>query len=258
MMCLPPGAPGQTVCSGAAAHRGADCRLRAGGPAARCSCAADGGQVGGCAEDRRPLRPRAGDRSAQDVKPFLSSSSSSGFSCAAVGGTAGGCATAGRWSGAGMGLRCQWPGLVTHLGLFGANQLVAPGLRPRPVEHPARDYRQPRAVYKYWARMRIFYGPLFLAVTCSVLVCLRSTCVDFSGRRLLDLFPCSALLGPTVVTCFFLFTEALYSDPAIDSRPALFCFRTQRTAWSSVVHVMRQSTEWSNFMFSIEKVDYGS
>ena len=58
--------------------------------------------------------------------------------------------------------------------------------------------------------MRIFYGPLFLAVTCPVLVCLRSTCVDFSsGRRLLDLFPCSALLGPTLNTCFFQFTEAL-------------------------------------------------
>ena len=94
--------------------------------------------------------------------------------------------------------------------LFRANPLVAPGLRSRPVEHPAGDHRQPRAVYKYWARLRIFYGPLFLAVTCSVLVCLRSTCVDFSGSRLLDLFPCSALLGSTVDTCFFQFTEALY------------------------------------------------
>ena len=59
----------------------------------------------------------------------------------------------------------------------------------------------------------------------------------FSGRRLLDLFPCSALLGSTVDTCFFQFTEALYSDPATDSRPALSCFRIQRNAWSSVVHV---------------------
>ena len=40
----------------------------------------------------------------------------------------------------------------------------------------------------------------------------------------------------------------LYSDPSIDSRPALF-FRVQRTAWSSVVHFMRQSTERNNFMF---------
>ena len=64
----PGGAAGRTG-AGAAAHHGAGCRLRAGGPAARCSCAADGGQVGGCAEDRRPLRPRAGDRSAQDLKP---------------------------------------------------------------------------------------------------------------------------------------------------------------------------------------------
>ena len=52
------------------------------------------------------------------------------------------------------GLRCQWPGLVTHLGLHGTN-LLAPGHRPRPVEHRAGDHRQPRAVHKYWARMRI-------------------------------------------------------------------------------------------------------
>ena len=57
----PGGTAGRTG-AGAAAHHGAGCQLRAGGPAARCSCAADGGQVGGCAEDRRPLRPRAGDR----------------------------------------------------------------------------------------------------------------------------------------------------------------------------------------------------
>ena len=80
-----------------------------------------------------------------------------------------------------MGLRCQWPGLVTHLGLLGANLLVAPGIRPRPVEHPARDRRQPRAVYKCWTRMRIFYGPLFLAVTCSAEEYKNS---GFSARRL--------------------------------------------------------------------------
>ena len=36
-----------------------------------------------------------------------------------------------------------------------------------------------------------------------------------------------------------------YSDPAIDSCPALrgwkLCFRIQRNAWSSVVHALRQS-----------------
>ena len=107
--------------------------------------------------------------------------------------------------------------------------------------------------------MRIFYGPSYLAVTCSVLVCLKSTCVDFSGRRLLDLFPCSALLGPTVDTCSFQFTEA--STTALvclgwfcwcrrSSRYVpFFCYRVQRTAWSSVVHVMRQSTECKNFIF---------
>ena len=41
----------------------------------------------------------------------------------------------------------------------------------------------------------------------------------------------------------------LYSDRAIDSPPALICFRIQRNAWSSLVHVMRHSTDWSNFRF---------
>ena len=51
----------------------------------------------------------------------------------------------------------------------------------------------------------------------------------------------------------FSLRRLLYSDPAIDSRPALICFRTQRNAWSSVVHVMRLSTDWSNFMFFFVK-----
>ena len=97
----------------------------------------------------------------------------------------------------------------------------------------------------------------------------------FSGRRLLDLCPCSALLGSTVDTCFFHFTEAFVlgsCDRFSSCSPVLcfrarvdngigvlgmvllvsthfalffsFCYRKQRTAWSSVVHVMRQSTEW--------------
>ena len=98
------------------------------------------------------------------------------------------------------------------------------------------------------------------------------------------IFPCSALLGSTVDTCFlpvyggfrtrilrsilvmlsctgFGFGAALVSTAALvclgwfccyrrTSRYVpFFCFRVQRTAWSSVVHSMRQSTEWSNFMF---------
>ena len=55
-----------------------------------------------------------------------------------------------------------------------------------------------------------FYGPLYLAATCSVLVCPRSACVDSSGRRLLDLLLYSALLGSTVVTCLRQFTEAAW------------------------------------------------
>ena len=46
--------------------------------------------------------------------------------------------------------------------------------------------------------------------------------MDFFWRRLLDFFPYSALLGATVDTCFFQFTETLLADPAFDSRPALF------------------------------------
>ena len=39
---------------------------------------------------------------------------------------------------------------------------------------------------------------------------------------------------------------------------SLLCFRIQRYAWSSVVHVMRQSTEWLYSRFFYVKVDYGS
>ena len=53
-----------------------------------------------------------------------------------------------------------------------------------------------------------FYGPLYLAATRSVMVCLRSACVDSSGRRLLDLFMYSALFGSAVDTCSRQFTEA--------------------------------------------------
>ena len=37
--------------------------------------------------------------------------------------------------------------------------------------------------------MVFFLRPLYMAVTCSVLVCLRSACVDSSGRRLPEWFP---------------------------------------------------------------------
>ena len=66
----------------------------------------------------------------------------------------------------------------------------------------------------------------------------------FSGRRLLDLFPCSALLGPTVDTCFFQFTEAFVLRSCDRFSSCSLCYRVQRTAWSSLVHVMRQSTEF--------------
>ena len=68
--------------------------------------------------------------------------------------------------------------------------MVAGGDRTRAGEPPARDHRQPRAVYKYWARMRIFYSSLFLAVTCSALVLPEVyRIMDCSGRSLQERFP---------------------------------------------------------------------
>ena len=68
------------------------------------------------------------------------------------------------------------------------------------MERPAGDHRQPGAVYKYWARMRIFHS-LVPGSHCSVLVLPEVyRFMDFSGRRLLVCFPYSVLLGSTVDT----------------------------------------------------------
>ena len=67
--CQPGRAAGATG-TGSAAHRGnhaGDVRAR---PVSRRSCAADGGPVGGCAQDRRQLRARAGHRISCPVQPF--------------------------------------------------------------------------------------------------------------------------------------------------------------------------------------------
>ena len=72
-------------------------------------------------------------------------------------------------------LRCQWPGLVTHLGSHGTNLLVVPGHRPHPVETPVGDHRQPRAVYKYWARVTVLS---LLCGTCSFHRCSDEICAD--------------------------------------------------------------------------------
>ena len=71
--------------------------------------------------------------------------------------------------------------------------------------------------------VRIFYGPLYLAVTCSVLVCLRSTCVDFfweTTSGFISVF--SASSSDSGYMFLPVYGGALYSDPATDSRPALF------------------------------------
>ena len=61
-------------------------------------------------------------------------------------------------------------------------------------------------------------------------LCSRS--LQVADRPLVD----SALLGSTVVLC-------------CQSTKAWVLFPLQRNAWSSVVHVLRQSTDWLNFWF---------
>ena len=54
-----------------------------------------------------------------------------------------------------------------------------------PMDPPGGDHRQPRAVYKYWARMKFFHS-LVPGSHCSVLVLPEVyRFMDFSGRRLL-------------------------------------------------------------------------
>ena len=107
----------------------------------------------------------------------------------------------------------------------------------------------PRAAYKYWARMRIFYGPLHLAVTCSVLVCLRSTCVDFleTTSGILSLFSASWFDSGYM---FLPVYGGFVRGSCVRFSSCSLCYRQQRTARSSVIHVLRQSTEWLNFLFS--------
>ena len=149
----------------------------------------------------------------------------------------------------------------------------------------AEDHRLPRAEKKYWARLRISLRPFVPGS-------------NLFGVGLPEEYLCGFFLGDDFWISFrvqrFLVRQWIhvisslrmlsYSDPAIDSRPALlfcvcreeyrdwiwcrarvdnvigmlglfalcslFCYRIQRTAWYSVVHVMRQATEWWNFMFS--------
>ena len=62
------------------------------------------------------------------------------------------------------------------------------------------------------------------------MVDIPAACCGYSGRKLWRFRSCvsrgRAMLGSTVDTCSFQFTKLLFSDPAIDSRPALcsvFC-----------------------------------
>ena len=135
MRCLSPVAPDQTSWHPCLVHRSGFC----GTPWSSLVtsllgcllCAADGGQVGGCAEDRRPLP----------------SSSSSGSSCAADGGTVGGCAIGCGWHSEAMPLALCGPAC-------GGSPLGSTGVWRAPGTHPDRVHRQPRAVNEYWARLR--------------------------------------------------------------------------------------------------------
>ena len=120
-------------------------------------------------------------------------------------------------------------------------RVVSGGYTAHPVDPPGGDHRQPRAVDKYWARMRIFYEPLYLAVTCSVLVCLRSTWVDFFlGDDFWSSFRDQRFLVRKSGSCFFQFTEAFVLGSCDRFSSCSLYYRIQRTAWSSA----RQSTEW--------------
>ena len=122
---------------------------------------------------------RAGDRRAQDLHPFPSSSSS-GSSCAAAGGTAGGCARAPgtrqersrrhlvprcpAWGGR----SCWWMGGSRHV------QWVRPG----------GVHRQPRAVFNYWAGLRSWPLWTFLwsrSSSSSSPSSISSRCLSFSS-----------------------------------------------------------------------------
>ena len=157
-VCRSSGAPGLTAStrsgrrSAFCGHRGADWRRSSWVACSRCSCAADGGPVGGCAADRRSLRPRAGDRIAQDLKPFLSYSSS-GSSCTADGGTVGGRAIAGVDAACAR-LRCLRQGVDLRVDAVHRDLLNPGGHQALPEDPPDRVHRQPRAVQKYWARLR--------------------------------------------------------------------------------------------------------
>ena len=74
--------------------------------------------------------------------------------CAAAGGTVGGCASSGVDQ-VDTRQRRNGPRLVPHRCVWGPPRclLVAVGYSTLPVAPPSRDHRQPRAVYKYWARL---------------------------------------------------------------------------------------------------------
>ena len=79
------------------------------------------------------------------------------FGASAAGGTAGGSASA-HDHGTVRG-HCR-PHVVLALTAGWEVHVVAGGYKPPPGDPPGGDHRQPRAVFQYWARMRIFYGPL--------------------------------------------------------------------------------------------------
>ena len=96
--------------------------------------------------------------------------------------------------------------------------------------------------------MTFFYGPLYLAVTCLVLACQKSTIRGFFGSRLLDLFPYSALY--LVRQWIHIFASIWrpgfgscdrFSSCSLLSLFLVLCLVRQ---W---IHVFRHSTE--NFLF---------
>ena len=106
--------------------------------------------------------------------------------------------------------------------------------------------------------MTFFYGRLYLAVTCLVLACQRSTIRGFFGRRLLDLFPVfSSLLGSTVDTDVCQCMEALVLG-SCDRFSSCSLFSVFSALLGSTVDTSFASISREFHYLLRELVDYGS
>ena len=150
-----------------------------------------------------------------------------------------------------------WPHVDLHLRARWEIRVVSGGFTARPVDPPGRAHRQPRAVYKYWARMRISTA----SCTCSYLF----------GVGLPEEYLCGFFLGDDFWIYFRvqrflvrqwihdssslrrLFSRILWSILVLLS----FCVRIQRNAWFDRGY-KSASVYGDVHVFLCENVDYGS